>query len=487
MKTTRNKPATFSFGRRFLNVTAALGAVFLLGTTALAGPNEMWAATIGITGGSITPAPRVLAIDSSGSSYVVGYGDTGPGTPAQAYIVKLDSSGAFLWLTSLSSGTTGSLAQFTDGVIDNAGDLVATGFIDDPAAPSIWLNVKLDPATGAGSANWPDLGNGVGVRVIATPGVDLRGSRIEPALIPGVVISGASNSQMLMALYDASGNLSASWPDVGNGQGIRAYAPAGGVVDITAPVLVKRDTVFPTGNYNLAGTGVFNTTNLDYICVKFTPGGTLLWDSKYSPNSFGVDRVSDLAVDGNGHCFLTGESEDVANSRFEMATVRFNNGAGGIGWSARTSNTAAGRKLAIISGGATFVAGFQGSTNTMIVWKYNSTGALATGSWVAAGGQPAGARRLGGIPGDQAEDIWINGTSLYVTGKVWDAGIQKMTTWKLNSSNGATNWIERFGIAGTENSGVAMKVGGFSTAIATGFTRPAGGGPASLVVIRYVP
>jgi hypothetical protein len=304
--------------------------------------------------------------------------------------------------------------------------------------------------------------------------------------VSGVVISGATGGAMLMVQLDASGNPSASWPDVGNGQGFRVYAPAGGVVDITAPVLVKRDA---TSNYNLAGTGVFNTTGIDYICTKFTSGGALLWDSKYSPNNGGTDRVSDLQVDGTGHCYVTGESFDVPNSQFEMATVRFNQGAGAIGWVNRSTGAGGGRRVAVGPGGATYVAGFNSTNNTLTVWKYNSTGNPATGSWPAAGGNPAGVRRIGGIAGDQGEDIWLTPAGdLYVTGKIWDLGIQKMTTWKLDAANGTTGWIERFGAAGTESSGLAVKSGtSFTDVIGTGFIRTAGGGPDSLVVIRYTP
>jgi hypothetical protein len=481
MKTTRTKPATSGRGRRFLQLTAALTAV-LLGTPAFAGPNEMWSVVAGITGGTITPSPRVLAIDGAGASYTVGYGDTGPGTPGEAFIVKIDSAGNPVWVSNF-SGVIGGATRFTDGALDSAGDLVATGFVQNALGVEEWLNVKYDAATGARSANWPDIGLGVGVRIINAGGVNIRGSRVEPAGVPGVVISGATGNAMLMVQLDASGNLSANWPDIGNGQGFRVYQPAGGVVDITAPVLVKFDA---TSRYNLAGTGVFNTTGLDYIVTKYTSGGSFVWDAKYSPAAVGTDRLFDLQVDNAGHCFVTGESFDVGNSQFEMATVRFNQGAGAIGWSARSGGSGGGRKLAIVSGGATYVAGFGSSNNTMSVWKYNAAGNLHTVSWPAAGGNPAGVRRLGGTIGDQAEDITINGSTIYVTGKVTDGGIPKMTTWKINGSNGNTNWIERFGNLGDETSGVAVKIVS-GILIGTGFTRPIGGGGDSLVVIRYVP
>src|SRR5688572_22910097 len=208
----QNKPAAPSKGRRFLQLTAALGAVLLLGATASAGPNQIWAATVSLTGGaSIAPSPRVLAIDGTGASYTVGYGDSGPGTPAAAYIVKLDNLGNFVWLTSLSALGLSSQAQFTDGIIDTNGELIATGFVDEAATPSIWVTVKIDPATGAGSTTWPDVGNGVGVRVISSVGSDRKGWRCLPDSGGGVYVSGANSAQFLIARYDGSGNLNPLW------------------------------------------------------------------------------------------------------------------------------------------------------------------------------------------------------------------------------------------------------------------------------------
>jgi hypothetical protein len=484
MKTTPNKPATLPFGRRFLKLAAALTAVFLLSATAWAGPNQTWATTVGLAGGaSITPSPRVLAFDTLGGSYAVGYGDSGPGTPGAAYITKLDSNGNFVWLTSLSSMGISSLAQFTDGkIVDNTGDLIVTGFVDEATAPSIWITVRIDSATGSPSGTWPDVGNGVGVRVISSPGVNLRGSRIAAVGLfagGGALVSGASETELIMASYDTSGNFGI----------IGAYSPPGGVVDITAPVIMNRDLASPN-EYHLAGTGISGSTGLDFIVAKFNAFGSLLWGAKYSPNHFGTDRLSDMAVDEDGHCFVTGESFDLNNNQIEMAVVRFNNGTGAIGWSARSGGAGGGRKVAIISGGATFVAGYGATNNTMSVWKYNTSGNLATTSWPAAGGNPAGVRRLGGTPGDQAEDVFLTAGKLYVTGKVSDGGIQKMTTWKLDASNGNTNWIERFGTFGNETSGVAVKGGGILSPdllFGVGFTRSTSGGPDSLTVIRYAP
>jgi hypothetical protein len=488
MKTTTQKqPATLRLGRRFLQVTAALGAVFLVGTPAFAGPNQVWASTVGLVGGaSLSPSPRVLAIDATGASYVFGYGDAGPGTPAAAYITKVDSAGNPVWVSGLSALGVSSQAQFNDGLIDPNGELIVTGFIDEAATPSTWVTVKVDPATGAGSATWPDVGDGVGVRVVSHPLGDYKGWRLIPdSIFPGgVYVSGTDNFSLMMVRFDPTGNRSAFWPDIGFGPGIRMYLPPGGV-DLNSPAILKTDS---SGNLYLAGTGVAGSLGLDYIATKFNAAGTLLWDSSYSTGSAGTDRVFDMTLDANGNCFVTGESFDVPNSQTEMAVVRFNTGGGGTAWATRTTGAASGRRVLVApgAGGAVYVAGKSDTNNTMNVWRYNSAGAPATGAWPAAGGSPAGVRRLGGIIGDQGEDILLDNGQLYVTGKVWDSGVQKMTTWNINATNGNTGWIERFGAVGAETSGVAIKILG-STLIGAGFTRSTGGGPDSQVVIQYTP
>jgi hypothetical protein len=483
MKTKQQKPAPSLLWRRLHQLTYVLGAVLLFGTTALAGPNRMWVTTVGLTGGaSIAPSPRVLAIDAFGASYIVGYGHSGLLTPATAYVAKVDVNGNFIWLTSYSAIGLSSSAQFTDGAIDTNGELVATGFVDEAATPSVWVTIKLDPTTGAPSTSWPDVGSGVGVRVISSPGANRKGSRCRAEPAGAVVVSGTSDTQLFMVLYNSGGSPSTSWPDIGDGTGVRTYTPAGGVVDLDAPAIVQTDS----GNYYLAGTGVAGALGLDYIAAKFDSTGTFLWGSDYSTNFSGTDRVSDMTVDSSGNCFVTGESFDVPNSQNEMALVRFNNSGGGTAWSARSTGEAVGRKVVVGPGGSVYVAGKSVTNATMNVWKFTSAGAPSTTTWPASGGSPAGVRRLGGAAGDQGEDILLDNGQLYVIGKIIN-GTSYMTTWNIDAANGTTGWIEYFGTAGMTTSGVAIKIlGGFL--IGTGFTHPnPGGGPDSLVVMRYIP
>jgi hypothetical protein len=475
-----SKPATFRQGRRFLQLTAALvTAVSLLGATASAGPNEQWTNNLGIgTGGSITPAERVLTIDSAGNSYIVGTGDFIPPFNSAPFVTKVDVDGVFQWVTVFNS--TGA---FTDAVIDNAGDLVVTGWVNELSRTDL-ITAKLDTATGNVSPTWPDAGFGVGVRRVSSPSASHKGWRCVIGGGGDVIVAGASETRFIMARYTPAGDPSPAWPPFIEEQGIRVFVPPGGSVSTNSPTLLKQDS---SGNLLLAGTSFSVATGTDIVIAKFNDFGVFQWSSGYVRNSSGHDVANDLAVGPTGHAYVTGLSEDVANNRYEMAVVRFNQGNGSMGWVNRSTGAASGQSVKVNASDVVFVAGSHGSTNTMSIWKYNAAGNLATSSWPAAGGNPAGVRRLGGVVGDGGDDLALTAAGeLYFTGRTWDAGVQKLTTWKLDAVNGTTDWIERATVASNNSRGDAIKVGPGGHVIATGRSRTASAEDL-LFVVRYIP
>jgi uncharacterized delta-60 repeat protein len=300
-----------------------------------------------------------------------------------------------------------------------------------------------------------------------------------------VIVAGTTDTQLLMVRYTPTGDLSPAWPATFiQPQGTRGFVPPSGSISNSTPALLKRD---PSGNLLLAGTSSSVATGQDIVIAKFNASGAFQWGSEYVRTSSGNDIAYDLAVGPTGHAYVTGESEDVGNSQYEMVVLRFNQGTGAMGWVNRSTGAGAGRSVKVNSNDSVFVGGLHIPTNTMSIWKYNAAGNLATTNWPAVGGNPGGVRRIGGVVGDRGDDLALTAAGeLYLTGRTWDAGVQKLTTWKLDAANGTTDWIERATVASNDSRGDAIKVGPGGHVIAAGRSRTAAGQDL-LFVVRYIP
>ncbi|MDZ4712177.1 MAG: SBBP repeat-containing protein [bacterium] len=118
----------------------------------------------------------------------------------------------------------------------------------------------------------------------------------------------------------------------------------------------------------------------DYLTIKYSPSGDLLWKARYNGKGNDNDIASDIKIDGLGNTFVTGYSVGASTSE-DFTTIKYNP-AGEQQWLASYNNPEAddidiATSLSLDNSGNVFVAGFSigaGSQEDYALVKYNSSG-----------------------------------------------------------------------------------------------------------------
>jgi hypothetical protein len=165
----------------------------------------------------------------------------------------------------------------------------------------------------------------------------------------GVYVTGRSSFSYVTIKYDFDGNE----------QWVRNYNGGFGSDSAAALVLDGAGHVYVTGLSTGSG------TNHDYATIKYDTAGNEQWVRRYDGPStqflHDYDRPADLAVDGNGNVFVTGNSSD------DFATVKYD-AAGTETWVRRYSGPAAGADwataIAVDASGNAYVSGSSYGNST---------------------------------------------------------------------------------------------------------------------------
>jgi hypothetical protein len=75
-------------------------------------------------------------------------------------------------------------------------------------------------------------------------------------------------------------------------------------------------SVYVTGASNSGG------TNLDYLTIKYSSSGSLLWEQRYNGQGNGVDAALSICLDNSGNVSVTGNSLGIGSSS-DYATIRY--------------------------------------------------------------------------------------------------------------------------------------------------------------------
>lgn len=227
----------------------------------------LWAKSMGGTG---SENGRGIAVDGNGNAYVIGQfavagADFNPGGPGgaltsagsnDAFLVKYDSSGAFLWAKNM-GGTGNDNANAV--AVDGNGNVYVTGVF-----PVAGANFNIGGTGGA--------------------------------------LSSAGSNDVFVAKYDPSGaflwakNMGGTGSDNGN-----ALA-----VDGNGNVYVTGHFPVAGANFNIGGTGGALTSagGIDGFVAKYDSNGAFLWAK--SMGGAGGDYSYGVAVDGNDNVYTTG-------------------------------------------------------------------------------------------------------------------------------------------------------------------------------------
>jgi hypothetical protein len=363
-----------------------------------------------------------IAVDGSGGVIVCGYGET-PGGAYDIKMTKYSSAGVDQWRALAVDVPQPRYSAITHVVVDNAGNLAATGFTY--SRPGLifenedFKTVKFDGATGtvlwertfAGSSAYPD--NPVG---IAT---DSGGN----VVVAGIVHDGQSPGYIKVLKYRAS-----------DGEVMWQASYVGSAAYGTRPIGLQMDA---SGNVVISGWG-YNGSVYELRTIKIAGAtGALSWQrlEAYAGNTY----ANGMTLDSAGNAIITGNTTDAAGATF-FKTVKYASSDGTLLWD-RTGPSGAGTAVAADSAGNVYVTGALMQANSdYATLKYTIDGTLQWQQSFAGAGQ--------------GEDVpiavkWDGNGGVIVTGhSTLVGGETEFRTLKYRTSDGALLWSSAFGGSG---------------------------------------
>ncbi len=191
-------------------------------------------------------------------------------------------------------------------------------------------------------------------------------------------------------------------------------------------------------------TGLSQGTSTDIASIKYAPSGDTVWVRRYNGPFNAEETVNDLVVDKNGNVYVTGYREDSLSpevTNFNFLTIKYSP-AGALLWDKiydrATTSIDFGNSMAVDDSGNVYVTGSSSSTLTgkdFTTIKYNSNGDTL---WVRQYNGP-------GNSVDEAQAIQLdNHGHIYVIGQSRGTGtFDDFTTIKYKA-NGDTLWVRRY-------------------------------------------
>lgn len=204
-----------------------------------------------------------------------------------------------------------------------------------------------------------------------------------------------------------------------------------------------------SGNVYVTGVSIGQWPQEDYVTVKYYSNGETAWGASYNGPGNEQDRAWDIAVDGSGHVYVTGESKG-SGTHHDYATIKY--GANGdTAWVRRYNGPTNGGDrayaLAVDGSGCVYVTGHSHSIETNYDYSTIKYDANGTELWVRRyNGEGNGSDVASAIAIDGSDNVYVAGTT-FGHGTWGDFTIVKYypngdTAW-ARSYNGPANGYDR--------------------------------------------
>jgi len=425
-----------------------------------------FALTFGGTGNDVA---NVIAVDSSGNSYITGYfngtvdfggGDVTSAGDSDIFVLKLDSSGTFQWVKTFGSASS----DYGHAIaVDSSGNSYITGYFNGTvdfgggditsAGSSDIFVLKLDSS---GTFQWVKTFGSASSDYGRAIAVDSSGNSYITGRIREIVDFGggdvtfAGGSDIFVLKLDSSGTF--QWA---NSYGDTSFDLGYGIA------VDSSGNSYITGNFfgtvDFGGGDVTSAGGSDIFVLKLNSSGTFQWVKTFGSAS--SDYGYGIAVDSSGNSYATGPffltvdfgGGDVTSAGFSDIFVLKLNSSGTFQW-VKTFGSASsdyGYGIAVDSSGNSYITGYYGNTIDfgggnvttngnwdVFVLKLNSSG---TFQWVNTYGGTALDYGYG-IAVDSSGNSYATGAFFLTVdfggGAVTSAGGADFYVLKLNSSGG---------------------------------------------------
>lgn len=291
---------------------------------------------------------------------------------------------------------------------------------------------------------------------------------------------------------DASGNSYVTGYSTGSGTFkdflTIKYSPAGEMLwasryngkgnDDDVPSSIK---VSSAGSVYVTGYGVGSFTSEDYVTIKYTSAGNQQWVSVYNNDSAdNIDIALSMVLDISGNVYVTGYSYGLKNE--DYATIKYNSN-GTEQWVARFNGNSdmydIANGIAIDLSGNVYVTGFSYdsvSAENYATIKYNSSGVQQWISFFNGSGNDFDI--TSGIAVDNSGNVYVTGYSYN------NSTSEDYATVKYNSS-GSQQWVSLYNGEGNDfDIAVSLKLDNQDNVYVTGYSY-GGESVEDFVTIKY--
>jgi uncharacterized delta-60 repeat protein len=420
--------------------------------------NQLWTAHYDRPGLSYDAAVA-LALDRLGNLYVTGV-SYGAGTGQDFVTIKYGANGSELWLRRYNRQTSSSDTAVAIAT-DSQGNVYVAGNSSTLETNLDYTIVKYDAD---GNLLWVNHynGSGNGIDEVAALTVDSQGN----VYVTGLSWGGSTNSHDYATVkYDRDGN--ELW--------VARYNGPSNLFDRAIALAVDgQGNVYVTGSSEGSGSG------FDYATVKYDAEGNLLWVARYNGQGNQNDYARSIALDGQGNVYVTGSAWN--GSDYDYVTIKYSPD-GVLLWAARYDGLGNGNdhptRLVVDSEGNVYVTGNSrglGSEQDYAILKYDTNGELL---WVA---------HYNGLGNrsDYAAALALDSQgNVYVTGLSLGAGTQYDYTTVKYDTSGNLLWVARYnGTGNGDDIPTAVVVDGRGNVYVTG--RSWNGTDFDYLTVKYV-
>lgn len=322
------------------------------------------------------------------------------------------------------------------------GAAYVTGFIQTDAHDVDFITLKFKPPST--KAVWEKRFNGLSDDVDWARSIDV--DRMGNVYVAGESASQEGNGMtrhcgldIVTIKYDRNGDYSSSWPDLGDGKGVRRYnGPADGEERATK---VKVDA---SGNVYVLGSS-WSKRGKDIVLIKYSATGDQLWKRRYGDTTLD-DDARDMVLDEWGNIYVCGAVQTrngIGKVESDWVILKFSPDGGrqwhphwghDNGLDDRPNSMAVSERGYIAVAGEGYV-GRPDSRLDSIVSTYNPGGVLHGMASIA-------------LPGDGTDRAVAtayvrDSPELYVTGESAGTDIRQVVTSKLNAGAGEV-WRNTF-------------------------------------------